>query len=119
MHTALQLMHGRNGLLPLLTLLLPGPFSVINLNFFSHIFIFQHFAFLLIHCVCVIFLFDYICSFDVRDKVNNDQPRHWSAPEVFGSRAKFHIDSQPATLEIKVGWLASRLTNGTGLSLFK
>ncbi|XP_017493193.1 PREDICTED: neural cell adhesion molecule 1-A isoform X2 [Rhagoletis zephyria] len=40
-------------------------------------------------------------SFDVRDKVNNDQPRHWSAPEVFGSRAKFHIDSQPATLEIK------------------
>ncbi|XP_050319373.1 neural cell adhesion molecule 1-B isoform X3 [Bactrocera neohumeralis] len=40
-------------------------------------------------------------SFDVRDKVNNDQPRHWSAPEVFGSRAKFHFDSQPATLEIK------------------
>lgn len=31
-----------------------------------------------------------------------EQPRHWSAPEVFGSRAKFHFDSQPATLEIKV-----------------
>ncbi|XP_028899076.1 neural cell adhesion molecule 1-A [Zeugodacus cucurbitae] len=40
-------------------------------------------------------------SFDVRDKVSNDQPRHWSAPEVFGSRAKFHFDSKPATLEIK------------------
>ncbi|XP_067625215.1 uncharacterized protein side-II [Eurosta solidaginis] len=40
-------------------------------------------------------------SFDVRGKVNNDQPRHWSAPEVFGSRAKFNFDSQPATLEIK------------------
>uniref|UniRef100_A0A1B0G2L9 Ig-like domain-containing protein n=1 Tax=Glossina morsitans morsitans TaxID=37546 RepID=A0A1B0G2L9_GLOMM len=42
-------------------------------------------------------------SFDVRDKMNSDQARHWSAPEVFGSRAKFHFDSQPATLEIKVG----------------
>uniref|UniRef100_A0A1A9W080 Ig-like domain-containing protein n=1 Tax=Glossina brevipalpis TaxID=37001 RepID=A0A1A9W080_9MUSC len=40
-------------------------------------------------------------SFDVRDKMNSDQARHWSAPEVFGSRAKFHFDSQPATLEIK------------------
>ncbi|XP_075150849.1 sidestep II transmembrane protein [Haematobia irritans] len=40
-------------------------------------------------------------SFDVRDKMNTDQARHWSAPEVFGSRAKFHFDSQPATLEIK------------------
>ncbi|XP_034667123.1 neural cell adhesion molecule 1 isoform X1 [Drosophila subobscura] len=40
-------------------------------------------------------------SFDVRDKEARDQPRHWSAPEVFGSRAKFHFDSQPATLEIK------------------
>nr|XP_016944652.1 neural cell adhesion molecule 1 [Drosophila suzukii] len=40
-------------------------------------------------------------SFDVRDKESLNQPRHWSAPEVFGSRAKFHFDSQPATLEIK------------------
>ncbi|XP_017037290.1 uncharacterized protein side-II [Drosophila kikkawai] len=40
-------------------------------------------------------------SFDVRDKESRNQPRHWSAPEVFGSRAKFHFDSQPATLEIK------------------
>ncbi|EDW51787.1 GM14610 [Drosophila sechellia] len=40
-------------------------------------------------------------SFDVRDKESREQPRHWSAPEVFGSRAKFHFDSQPATLEIK------------------
>jgi len=41
-------------------------------------------------------------SFDVRDNMAIEQPRHWSAPEVFGSRAKFHFDSQPATLEIKV-----------------
>ncbi|KAL7738899.1 hypothetical protein ACLKA6_008480 [Drosophila palustris] len=40
-------------------------------------------------------------SFDVRDNMAIEQPRHWSAPEVFGSRAKFHFDSQPATLEIK------------------
>uniref|UniRef100_A0A1I8PYM0 Ig-like domain-containing protein n=1 Tax=Stomoxys calcitrans TaxID=35570 RepID=A0A1I8PYM0_STOCA len=40
-------------------------------------------------------------SFDVRDKMNTDQARHWSAPEVFGSRAKFNFDLQPATLEIK------------------
>ncbi|XP_030241876.1 uncharacterized protein LOC115563279, partial [Drosophila navojoa] len=40
-------------------------------------------------------------SFDVRDTMAIEQPRHWSAPEVFGSRAKFHFDSQPATLEIK------------------
>ncbi|XP_030377819.1 uncharacterized protein LOC115626578 [Scaptodrosophila lebanonensis] len=40
-------------------------------------------------------------SFDVRDKMATEQPRHWSAPEVFGSRAKFHFDSEPATLEIK------------------
>ncbi|XP_033150043.1 neural cell adhesion molecule 1-A, partial [Drosophila busckii] len=40
-------------------------------------------------------------SFDVRDSMAIEQPRHWSAPEVFGSRAKFHLDTQPATLEIK------------------
>uniref|UniRef100_A0A1A9UXK5 Ig-like domain-containing protein n=1 Tax=Glossina austeni TaxID=7395 RepID=A0A1A9UXK5_GLOAU len=50
-------------------------------------------------CFCV----NRCSSFDVRDKMNSDQARHWSAPEVFGSRAKFHFDSQPATLEIKVG----------------
>lgn len=55
------------------------------------------FIFLLLFCS-----FSDCCSFDVRDKMNSDQARHWSAPEVFGSRAKFHFDSQPATLEIKV-----------------
>lgn len=55
------------------------------------------FTFLLQFCS-----FSDCCSFDVRDKMNSDQARHWSAPEVFGSRAKFHFDSQPATLEIKV-----------------
>ncbi|XP_055848345.1 uncharacterized protein LOC129913608 isoform X2 [Episyrphus balteatus] len=40
-------------------------------------------------------------SFDVRDKLNTEQPRHWSAPEVFGSRAKFLFDTSPASLEIK------------------
>ncbi|ALC39700.1 CG42313 [Drosophila busckii] len=40
-------------------------------------------------------------SFDVRDSMAIEQPRHWSAPEVFGSRAKLHLDTQPATLEIK------------------
>lgn len=61
-------------------------------------------------CLCVFHLFSlfFFCfislppSFDVRDKESREQPRHWSAPEVFGSRAKFHFDSQPATLEIKV-----------------
>lgn len=26
--------------------------------------------------------------------------RHWSAPEIFGSRAKFNTDVEPATLDI-------------------
>ncbi|XP_050101194.1 hemicentin-1-like [Anopheles aquasalis] len=39
-------------------------------------------------------------SVDVRDKVSR-QPAHWSAPEVFGSRAKFNIDKSPASLLIK------------------
>lgn len=59
------------------------------------------FAFLVAHNFRHISVF-FLCSFDVRDKMNSDQARHWSAPEVFGSRAKFHFDSQPATLEIKV-----------------
>lgn len=40
----------------------------------------------------------------MRESMAIEQPRHWSAPEVFGSRAKFHFDSQPATLEIKVSY---------------
>ncbi|CAD7086100.1 unnamed protein product [Hermetia illucens] len=40
-------------------------------------------------------------SFDVRNKLSTDEPRHWSAPEVFGSRAKFNFDSTPASLDIK------------------
>lgn len=40
-------------------------------------------------------------SFDVRDETSLN-PKHWSAPEVFGSRAKFNIDSMPASLVIKV-----------------
>ncbi|XP_065089794.1 hemicentin-1-like [Ochlerotatus camptorhynchus] len=39
-------------------------------------------------------------SVDVRDRVAR-QPAHWSAPEVFGSRAKFNIDKSPASLLIK------------------
>ncbi|XP_058446543.1 nephrin-like isoform X2 [Malaya genurostris] len=39
-------------------------------------------------------------SVDVRDRVAR-QPSHWSAPEVFGSRAKFNIDKSPASLLIK------------------
>lgn len=39
-------------------------------------------------------------SVDVRDRIGR-QPAHWSAPEVFGSRAKFNIDKSPASLLIK------------------
>ncbi|XP_055540205.1 uncharacterized protein LOC129726939 isoform X1 [Wyeomyia smithii] len=39
-------------------------------------------------------------SVDVRDRISR-QPSHWSAPEVFGSRAKFNIDKSPASLLIK------------------
>ncbi|CAO1368871.1 unnamed protein product [Diamesa hyperborea] len=39
-------------------------------------------------------------SFDVRGKPLQ-QARHWSAPEIFGSRAKFNTDIDPATLEIE------------------
>ncbi|XP_058819211.1 hemicentin-2-like [Topomyia yanbarensis] len=39
-------------------------------------------------------------SVDVRDRIAR-QPSHWSAPEVFGSRAKFNIDKSPASLLIK------------------
>ena len=40
-------------------------------------------------------------SFDVRGKPLQ-QARHWSAPEIFGSRAKFNANSDPATLDIEV-----------------
>jgi hypothetical protein len=40
-------------------------------------------------------------SFDVRGKPLQ-QAREWSAPEIFGSRAKFNANSDPATLEIEV-----------------
>lgn len=40
-----------------------------------------------------------IYSFDVRGKPLN-LARHWSAPEIFGSRAKFNTETEPATLDI-------------------
>lgn len=40
-------------------------------------------------------------SFDVRGKPLQ-QARHWSAPEIFGSRAKFNANTDPATLDIEV-----------------
>lgn len=42
-----------------------------------------------------------IHSFDVRGKPLS-QARHWSAPEIFGSRAKFNTDIDPASLELEV-----------------
>ncbi|XP_031617439.1 nephrin-like isoform X2 [Contarinia nasturtii] len=39
-------------------------------------------------------------SFDVRGRPLNDA-QHWSAPETFGSRARFNADVDPATLDIK------------------
>lgn len=41
-----------------------------------------------------------IYSFDVRGKPLS-QARHWSAPEIFGSRAKFNTDIDPASLELE------------------
>ncbi|KAG5675617.1 hypothetical protein PVAND_005506 [Polypedilum vanderplanki] len=40
-------------------------------------------------------------SVDVRDKNSQQRPKHWSAPEVFGSRANFSIDNKPESLVIK------------------
>ncbi|XP_070500607.1 synaptogenesis protein syg-1-like isoform X1 [Chironomus tepperi] len=40
-------------------------------------------------------------SVDMRDKTSQHQPKHWSAPEVFGSRANFSIDNKPESLVIK------------------
>ncbi|GAB0089383.1 hypothetical protein DMENIID0001_039110 [Sergentomyia squamirostris] len=39
-------------------------------------------------------------SFDFRSK-SLSHVRHWSAPEVFGSRATFNVQSSPASLDIK------------------
>ncbi|XP_055684288.1 hemicentin-2 isoform X1 [Lutzomyia longipalpis] len=39
-------------------------------------------------------------SFDYRSK-SLSHVRHWSAPEVFGSRAMFNVKSSPASLDIK------------------
>lgn len=39
-------------------------------------------------------------SFDVRGK-SMSQARHWSAPEVFGTRAYFRTVSEPAQLVIE------------------
>lgn len=40
-------------------------------------------------------------SFDVRGKPLQ-QARHWSAPEIFGPRAKFNTNADPASLDIEV-----------------
>lgn len=42
-----------------------------------------------------------ISSFDVRG-LPLSQARHWSAPETFGTRAKFNTETDPATLDIEV-----------------
>lgn len=47
------------------------------------------------------FFYFIIHSFDVRDK-SFSKPKHWSAPEVFGPRAKYSLESQPESLNIKV-----------------
>jgi hypothetical protein len=52
--------------------------------------------------LCWCHLFFYVaCRFDVRGKPLQ-QARHWSAPEIFGPRAKFNTDTDPATLDIEV-----------------
>ncbi|CRL00448.1 CLUMA_CG013711, isoform A [Clunio marinus] len=40
-------------------------------------------------------------SVDVREKGKQRAAKHWSAPEVFGSRASFSIDNKPESLVIK------------------
>lgn len=47
-------------------------------------------------------------SFDVRGRPLNDA-QHWSAPETFGSRARFNADVDPATLDIKVSYTTTVL----------
>lgn len=49
-------------------------------------------------------LYPFIYSFDVRGKPLQ-QARHWSAPEIFGPRAHFNTDTDPATLDIQVNKL--------------
>jgi hypothetical protein len=45
--------------------------------------------------------FSFSCSFDVRGKPLS-QARHWTSPDIFGPRAKFNTDTDPAQLEIEV-----------------
>uniref|UniRef100_A0A1B0DDY4 Uncharacterized protein n=1 Tax=Phlebotomus papatasi TaxID=29031 RepID=A0A1B0DDY4_PHLPP len=40
-------------------------------------------------------------TFDVRG-VSLSKGRHWSSPAIFGPRAKFNANSDPATLDIDV-----------------
>lgn len=54
-------------------------------------------------------------SFDVRGKPLQ-QARHWSAPEIFGSRAKFNADTDPATLDIDVNAMFGTKTQSIQLS---
>lgn len=41
-------------------------------------------------------------SVDIREKDSQRAAKHWSAPEVFGSRASFSVDEKPESLVIKV-----------------
>lgn len=50
--------------------------------------------------MCEYFKEIFHCSFDVRGKPLQ-LARQWSAPEIFGSRAKFNTDVEPATLDIE------------------
>jgi hypothetical protein len=53
-------------------------------------------------------------SFDVRGKPLQ-QARHWSAPEIFGSRAKFNTNNDPATLDIEVKFSFEILISSYGI----
>lgn len=56
---------------------------------------------LFINIISLFLLYFLLHSFDVRGRPLNDA-QHWSAPETFGSRARFNADVDPATLDIKV-----------------
>lgn len=51
-----------------------------------------------------------ISSFDVRGRPLDDA-QHWSAPETFGSRARFNADVDPAVLDIKVSHWSIRIAH--------
>lgn len=65
--------------------------EIIVVSVFSSFFVSCHRCIIIVHIV----------SFDVRDK-SFSKPKHWSAPEVFGPRAKYSLESQPESLIIKV-----------------